>query len=371
MSADSVTDVSGVSIDIRPASESDKQAWNHYVAAHPEGTPYHAWAWGEALRGGYALETHYLAATDVGSGRLRGVLPAARVPGPLARGQLCSLPYCDRGEPLADDPSIYRALINHLHQRVAKAHEVRGSAAIALPLTTDDPPSTASSRKVRLLLELPDSSEALMESFKSKHRSQINKARKNGLTATLGNTPERVAAFFDVFARNMRELGSPTHARRWFNAIASAYADDCTIGLVNSGDTVIGAGIVLRSGERAAIPWASTLRDYNRLAPNMLLYWTLLANAADSGVRLFDFGRSTVGEGTYRFKRQWGAAPVPLDWRIWQGGQTLAEPTQQAGDNQAEQGPGRMRNLAEACWRALPLGLTISLGSRLRPWISL
>ena len=28
----------------------------------------------------------------------------------------------------------------------------------------------------------------------------------------------------------------------------------------------------------------------------------------------FDFGRSSEGEGTYKFKKQWGAKPTPLVW---------------------------------------------------------
>ena len=65
------------------------------------------------------------------------------------------------------------------------------------------------------------------------------------------------------------------------------------------------------------IPWASSIREFNRLGVNMLLYWEALRLSIERGCRMFDFGRSTRDGGTYRFKAQWGAAPRPLHWHYW------------------------------------------------------
>jgi CelD/BcsL family acetyltransferase involved in cellulose biosynthesis len=161
----------------------------------------------------------------------------------------------------------------------------------------------------------------------------------------------------------MRDLGSPPHSLHWFEAVAAAFDDDCTIGLVHHGDTVIGGGLVLTHGTLATIPWASTLRTHNRLAPNMLLYWKILARCIDQGCTRFDFGRSTVGEGTYRFKAQWGAHAVPLRWY------TL--PTAAAAGTELPGQHGSLRRTAEATWRRLPLPVTVAVGGRLRKYISL
>jgi hypothetical protein len=75
--------------------------------------------------------------------------------------------------------------------------------------------------------------------------------------------------------------------------------------------------LVVGDRETLEIPWASTLRAANPDSPNMLLYWKLLEYAVEAGYRRFDFGRSTPGEGTFAFKRQWGAEPVPLHWYYW------------------------------------------------------
>ena len=39
----------------------------------------------------------------------------------------------------------------------------------------------------------------------------------------------------------------------------------------------------------------------------MLIYWNILKYACENGYRIFDFGRCTPEENTFRFKKQWGA----------------------------------------------------------------
>jgi len=79
----------------------------------------------------------------------------------------------------------------------------------------------------------------------------------------------------------------------------------------------LASGFLLGFKEKLEIPWASSIRKYNRLGPNMLLYWSCLEFGCDRGFRVFDFGRSTVAESTYRFKEQWGAVPYPMHWQYW------------------------------------------------------
>ncbi|EED33947.1 conserved hypothetical protein [gamma proteobacterium NOR5-3] len=365
---------------VRAATDSDAVRWDAYVNAHSQGTPYHLWSYKQALEGSYRLRTVYCVAED-DKQNLVGVLPCAQLPHPLGRGSLCALPYCDRGDALSNDPLIGETLLTHVLETATRPMEVRASDTAAVPDVTLRP-----GQKARLLLELPSTPEELLAGFKSKHRSQINKAKKNGLTTHIGNNEQLLDDFYAVFTRNMRDLGSPTHSRAWFDAIAHNYGEQCVVGVVKLNDMPVGAGIVLMAGKRASIPWASTLRDYNRLAPNMLLYWSLLEQVITQGVTLFDFGRSSVGEGTFRFKTQWGAKPELLNWKTVQPRQqarATKAPEQSAlpdsrvtitdtnTETAAAVAKSSMRTTAESCWRHLPLAVTVHLGSRIRPWISL
>ena len=216
-----------------------------------------------------------------------------------------------------------------------------------------------------MLLPLPDSSETLFAAFKSKLRSQIRKAEKNGLHYKLGSKAEMLEDFYQVFAHNMRALGSPVHSRQWFNALHQVYQDNMLISVVYKDDLAIGAGIVLIAGNKASIPWASTKAEYNRLSPNMMLYWSFLKHLSDNNIAEFDFGRSSYGEGTYKFKQQWGAQPARLDW------QTIHLASLQAPQKSEQTGSGKLRAKVEAIWRKLPIQVTIALGPKIRKYISL
>jgi predicted N-acyltransferase len=163
----------------------------------------------------------------------------------------------------------------------------------------------------------------------------------------------------------MRDLGSPTHSSAWFKAISRYYADNCIISIVKHNSTPIAAGLILINGKTATVPWASTLRKYNKLAPNMMLYWSLLQYATDIGCQHFDFGRSSINEGTFKFKKQWGAKPVELDWKVY------SNHLDDVAEDSDSHSSSPLRRAAETVWQKLPLPLTIKIGSRLRRYISL
>jgi CelD/BcsL family acetyltransferase involved in cellulose biosynthesis len=94
----------------------------------------------------------------------------------------------------------------------------------------------------------------------------------------------------------------------------------------------------------------------------MLLYLRILEHACDQGYAVFDFGRSSPGEGTYRFKEQWGAVPEPLYWHYVSLDGRMPE-AENAGKARFE--------TAARCWQRLPLIVTRIIGPRLRKHISL
>jgi FemAB-related protein (PEP-CTERM system-associated) len=168
-------------------------------------------------------------------------------------------------------------------------------------------------QKVRLILKLPGSGEVLMKSFKSKLRSQIKKPIKEGLTAKVGGA-ELLDDFYNVFVVNMRDLGSPVHAKRLIHTVVSMLEPKARIVAVYKGDKPVAASVLAGFQDTLENPWSSSLRSFNHLSPNMLLYWTMLEYGCENGYKYFDFGRSTPDEGTYRFKKQWGAVEERLYW---------------------------------------------------------
>jgi len=253
-------------MNVRVAEEADRGNWDRYVLNHDSGTAYQLFGWGEAIRRGYGFIALNLLAES--GGRICGVFPAINFRLPVFGEKILSLPYCDAGGVLADDVSVAKMLLDEVLSVAEKRRSrclIRSN--ISLPVACEN-----TTDKVRMVLELPGSAEKLLAGLKSKLRSQVKKPMRDGLRATIGSE-ELFGDFFHVFEENMRNLGSPVHSREFIRAVLSEYGKRARIGLVYTPDGVpSAAGIMLIHSKTVSIPWASSLRRYNSLNPNMLLY---------------------------------------------------------------------------------------------------
>ena len=294
----------------------------------------------------------------------------AHIHPPLGKGKLVSLPYCDLGGILADSKDIESQLLqralDYTKSRGIKSLEIREQK----PLPNFDSEGTKHPSKVRMVLELPTDSNTLLSSLKSKLRSQIKKPQRDGLKIKSGGI-DLLDEFYSIFVRNMTHLGSPAHSKKWFEKIISKFDYRAGIKLAVLPDgTPAAGGIYLTSSETFTIPWASSLREYNSWNPNMLLYWSFLEHATDKGYNYFDFGRSSPEDGTYKFKKQWGAEPYPLYWvNMLQNTNNGEFTTSFPANNNPSASYGR--RLAEEIIRTMPVSANRFLGTKLRKYISL
>ncbi|MBF0396116.1 MAG: FemAB family PEP-CTERM system-associated protein [Desulfobacterales bacterium] len=337
---------------------SEKKLWDEYVTKHPESTPYHLFAWYETVKRAYKYNGHYLIAKT--GNKICGVMPIIHMHMFNFFNRYVALPYCDQGDILADNIEIKQKLI---HYAISMAQNNRINFIEIRNKTKDEhlhPNKVITlSQKVSMTLDIPNSSGALWNSFSSKLRSQIKKAKKNGLSFRIGGI-ELVEDFYYVFSVNMRNLGSPVHSKIWIMEIIRNYNKNARIGIVYYGHTPIGVGIIILTGKKAFVPWGSTLKRYNSLAPNMLLYWHFLEYAADNGAYFFDFGRSSIDEGTYRFKKQWGALPKQLYWHYIL-----------INKREFDSSLPSKREFVEQLWQKLPINIANLIGPYIRKHISL
>ena len=322
-------------------------AWDRYVDAHPNASLYHRYLWRDLIERSFGQQGFYLAARD-GTGAIRGVLPLVRLRSRLFGDFNVSMPYFNYGGALADNSEIATQLLDHaaaLTRTNGQHHlEVRGIQRFNdWPLRTD---------KVSMILPLPADIETLETSLGSKLRAQINRARRESPTTHCGGL-ELLDDFYRVFARNMRDLGTPVYSRHFFANILKALPQQAHLIVIRLAGRAVAAAFLLGDRDLLEIPWASTLREVNALSMNMLLYREVLSFAIDRGYPFFDFGRSTQGAGTYRFKRQWGAQPLQHYWHY-----ALPE-----GEQLPELKPDSPKfRLLVHCWQRLPLFIANHLG---------
>lgn len=333
--------------------------WNTFVCDQAGAQLGHAAQWHGILRRAYGLQTYALAARDA-AGSIRGVLSLAGFRGLGGGRELISLPYLDASGPLVADPESDHALREAAHALV------RDLGARALELRSIDahgatgPASSAPRVDLRLALEHDE--EAQWSAIGAKVRNQTRKAEKEGLTLGVATGADALDDFYDPFCENMRDLGSPVHGRRLFQEVLDGFGGAARVITCRGEGPSVGGLIAIDFAGTVSVPWASTLRSERQRCPNNLIYWAALRWAIARGAREFDFGRSPVGEGTYRFKKGWGAREVPLCWsRFDARRESLA--LRAIGDD------ARMKRLSEV-WARLPVALTRVLGPPIRRRLS-
>lgn len=324
-------------------------AWNAYVSSHARGTFYHRFEWLPLIA--RVFRHRVLPLAMVSGDQIVGVFPLVHMQSTLFGRVLVSMPFVNYGGVLGDSPNIEQALWN---AAIQIAQEQGLSSVEARHLKPHAFIEQAKQHKVGMTLTLGSTIEAQWKAFNAKLRNQIRKSELTGLSIRVGGAAD-VGAFYDVYARNMRDLGTPVYNRAWFTQLFEAFPEACRVFTVRDEETVVAAAIAIAHRGTLEVPWAASRRDALPRCPNHRLYWELIQHAIKAGFTTFDFGRSSPGSGPYKFKEQWGAMEVPQFWEYWTATGSLP--------NVSPQNP--RYTLAVRLWKKLPLTVANTIG----PWI--
>lgn len=322
-----------------------QEEWDTFARLQKGYTHFHRLGWRTVIERVFGHQCIYLAARG-SDGELVGILPLVRVRSVVFGHYLVSMPFLNYGGPLGTDSGI-RVLVDEAvaiarRDRV-KLLEMRSGVSLATSLPV-------SHRKITVVLDLPATAEQLFKGFDGKLRSQIRRPQRDGITVKFGR--EQLEPFFDVFARHMRDLGTPTQSLAFFCEIAKQFPDDFWIGCAYAAGRAVAGACGFKFGSEFEMTWASSLREYNREAPNMLVYWAFMQRAIEAGVTRFNFGRCTRGSGTHRFKLQWGGREEELWWYRLAASDATITPSPR--DSRFRWGT--------RIWRRLPAALTTKVG---------
>lgn len=280
-----------------------------------------------------------------------GALPLMILDTPLFGRYGASIPYFNYGGPLTLNLSVAEALLNNCRDLLASYNLKH----ILVRTCIEGLPFTVSADKASMILPLPESRESLDLSLGAKVRSQIKKAGENAFTFKIGDW-SLLDDFHQVLSENMRDLGSPFHGKALFSNMFKRLGKRCTIAVAYLNNKPVSAGLLLGNGSTLEIPWASTTKKGNQANANMWFYHQVLTYAISEKFKHFDFGRSSIDAGTFRFKKQWGAVPVQHYWYN-------IEPGLATGKHSAPK--AAEYNVLIEVWRRLPIWLTRVLGERI------
>jgi FemAB-related protein (PEP-CTERM system-associated) len=328
----------------------DGEAWQAFVDQHPHSTAYHRWGWKQVVERAFGWPTYFL--TAAAHHQILGIVPIVHQSSRLFGSFMTSMPFINGGGILASDDAIEERLL----QAAISVAQREGVPSLELRHRSDHRLGLRTKRhKVTVLKRVNRDTERMFAELDKKVRADVRRPMKSGLTSEHGG-PELLDLFYPIFARNMRDLGTPVYGREFFHEILRAFPDATYITVVRHGGVAIASSLLMGYRDTIEAGWSSSLREYLPLKPNMLLYWQNLCLAAEKGYSIFDFGRSSIGSGTHRFKLQWGCEEIPLYWDYW-----LAD-----GKELPEVNPDNPKyRLAIGIWQRLPLPVANRLGPRI------
>ena len=332
---------------VRPWAPADAEAWDRFVFAHPQGSPFHLLAWKKTLEEAFGYEARYLVATEGNS--IRGVLPLFLVKNLLMGKVLISSPFAVYGGILADSDEIRRVLsaaAKQLGERLRVKHvEFRN----AWEQQTTDLPRL--NRYVTFTQEIGSDGEAILESIPRKTRYMVRKSLKEGLISQ-GETGDS-RAFFDLYSKNLRRLGTPCFPARYFKALLENFRGMVDIREILAGDRKVAAVLTFYFRDQVLPYYGASDPEFNGLAPNNFMYYDLMRWGGQNGYRIFDFGRSKKVKGSYDFKAHWGMMERELPYEM-----LLIR--RKALPNYTPANP--LFRWPILCWQRLPLAVTRFVG---------
>jgi FemAB-related protein (PEP-CTERM system-associated) len=298
---------------VRELQPADFSRWDEFVTACPEATFFHRAGWKTVIERAFGHRTMFLYAEA--GGRIEGVLPLAEVKSVLFGHALVSLPFCVYGG-IAAASARARNLLGEA--AVSQAEAWRGGHLEYRSLTPHNPDWEHSDLYVTFRKPIDPDVERNLNQIPRKQRAMVRKGIKAGLKSEIDEGVER---FFAAYSHSVHRLGTPVLPKRYFRTLAEVFGADCDILTVTQGQDLI-ASVMSFYFRDEVLPYYGGGTDKAReVAGNDFMYWELMRRACERGLRVFDYGRSKRGTGSFDFKKNWGFEPQPLhyEYRLIRG----------------------------------------------------
>ena len=327
--------------------------WDDFVHKSPACGFYHLYGWRRVMENTYGHETFYIMARD--GEAIRGILPLFEVRWPGGKKHIYSMP----GGLVADGERVFDCLFAEAG-RIAKGRKAR-SLVIRDGLQRWPAANEIENKKAYYTCYLPleRDTDKMWKRFNDKARNQVRKARRSGLSVS--SHEEGVEIFYRLYARHMRDLGTPAIPLRFFKNMHETFCRDMKILFVKHNNRIIGGMLLCLLKDLASDPFAVSLKEYRALCPNNILYWEAISFACRQGKKYFDMGRSQPASGTFHFKKQWN----PEIRRLYNYGKTLISEKKSSPFADSARDNAWFTKI----WKILPVGIATGTGRFIRRYV--
>jgi len=299
----------GEPVTVRGLAREDRARWDRFVEGCPEATFCHLSGWQEVVERAFGHRTHYLYAESAGA--VRGVLPLVEVKSLLFGHSLISAPFCVYGGIAAENEEGRKGLdsaARKLADRLGVDYlEFRNRDRRATDLPGKD-------LYVTFRKELDPDPEANLRAVPRKQRAMIRKGIKAGLDSQIDDDVDRLYA---AYAESVRNLGTPVFPKRYFRILREVFGEKSEVLTVTRNGALISSVLSFYFRDEVLPYYGGGVWRAREVKGNDFMYWELTRRSCERGIRVFDYGRSKVGTGSYSFKKNWGFEPQPLHYQYY------------------------------------------------------
>ncbi len=291
----------------------DFSRWDEFVSGCPEATFFHRAGWKTVIDQAFGHRTKFLYAEA--GGRIEGVLPLAEMRSILFGHALVSLPFCVYGGIAAGSERARRVLGEAAE---ALAEEWRVDHLEYRSLTAHHSEWAHTDLYVTFRKNIAPDVEHNLNEIPRKQRAMVRKGIKAGLKSEVDEGVER---FFAAYAQSVHRLGTPVFSKRYFQTLGEVFGTDCEVMTVTRDGELVASVMSFYFRDEVLPYYGGGTEHAREVAGNDFMYWELMRRACERGIRVFDYGRSKRGTGSFDFKKNWGFEPQALhyEYRLVRG----------------------------------------------------
>ncbi len=283
--------------------------WDAFVESSETATFFHFAGWKDVIETAFGHRCYYLLAKT--GDEITGVLPLVHIKSRLFGNALISTPFCVYGGVATADAQVHEKLVT---KACALADELKVDYLEFRNCESRHADWPTKQLYVTFRRSIDPDPEANMRAIPRKQRAMVRKGINSGLKAEFDDSVDR---FYSAYSQSVHNLGTPVFSLAYFNRLRQVFRDRSSILTVTHGDDLV-ASVMSFYFRDEVLPYYGGGTDLARqLKGNDFMYWELMRYSCERGLRVFDFGRSKEGTGSYSFKKNWGFEPRPLCYEYY------------------------------------------------------
>jgi FemAB-related protein (PEP-CTERM system-associated) len=287
----------------------DYQRWDDYVSARPDATFFHQSGWKEVIETSFGHTTYYLYAEH--DGKITGIFPLVHINSMLFGNTLVSNAFCVYGGIVTNDEHSYL----ELDKWACKLAEELGVDCLEVRnRVRTSPERPFKELYVTFRKELDSDVEKNFLSIPRKQRAMVRKGIEAGLVSVIDDNVDRL---YQAYSESVRNLGTPVFSKKYFQTLKDVFAEQCEVLTVERDGQIIASVMNFYFRDEVLPYYGGGTRLARTVKGNDFMYWEVMRRAVERGIKIFDYGRSKVGTGSYSFKKNWGFQPEPLFYEFY------------------------------------------------------